>query len=230
MSRNSASSDVNEGAFPPWSSAIRNLVRSFSKSSCTDVSVVEGSLDASYFRSTESEDIEYDEAMTSHDGYYSLSPVSSPEVPRSRSRCCLSETSIDITKPEYFSLSKHNGELSCHNNRKQREVDRDKEALQRSCSDSDFLRDGYCQCSFCNHDDIFLSTVTELEAYAPPARVKRKRTNSVEMMDHSPPWIKERSLSEINEAYKDTAFYKAVSALVETCQSESIKEDQVTCL
>ena len=249
MNRNSVNVHQFDGDSPRWSPSLRDFVRSLSSSSSIGC-VIENSCN---FRSNSSNELgspevnktERNDAVTSHEVYYALSPVFAHEVSLSGSSGhsgLSSDQSGDL--PEYFSLTKHDDVVQ-HDDVRDDIVNNKEETgsafsiVDQSCLDKtmrpstpsgseiDFLSDGYCHCSFCNHDDIFSSNTAEWELASPLIGIKRKRSSSIDLTDCSPPWFKERRLSQLSEEYKESAFYKALTALIQQCQSEIMKEEQV---
>ena len=111
--------------------------------------------------------------------------------------------------------------------------------------DEDFMRDGYCRCSFCNHDDLVPNisisqeeTVDKSFALVGNAGQHKPYVNSeapkklisrADVTECNPPWMKQRKPRDLSKVYLDSSFHRSAVMLFRQCEKESLQEEQVNC-
>ena len=193
---------------------------------------------------------------TAHHIYYSLSPVSIGEHSSgaaSMDSSLLKESqNTAVNKPEYLAMvSDHDcAHVSSESSTNLSLCSVDQQKVESTCNikssdanqstlsntnvdsiepsfDGDFIRDGYCRCSFCNHDEIFNpNSFCELDFENRPRECKRQYSSfASDVLCCSPPWMKERRY--LSKEYKESVFHKSLLDIFRRCEEEILQEEEV---
>jgi len=197
--------------------------------------------------------------------YYSISPNSLPYAhPQSENMGLSDSENKDSEKLEYFSILSQKDKF-CYSTSANTDCDMDVDSndepafiLSRSISavtdegqdpicltpDEDFMRDGYCRCSFCSHDDlpfsnmsvktkehhnksiIFTNNTNDVKSSVNNASLK-KLISWADVAECNSPWMKERKPRELSRQYLESYFHRSTIKLFHQCEIESLQEAEV---
>ena len=100
--------------------------------------------------------------------------------------------------------------------------------------DEDFMRDGYCRCSFCNHDDLPISSLAASREQSPNNLIisaveteSQKLITLADVVECNPPWMKERKRQDLSKTYRESLFHRTAVKLFHQCEIETLQEAQV---